>query len=395
MINAKQTKQHKVAIWDAPTRVFHWLFALSFTIGMITQGDSRYLDVHVYAGYLFLGLLVFRLIWGVVGSYYSRFSSFSYSLKNVVTYLKCLFNDKKESYVGHNPAGSWAIFSLLLISFLISMTGLLVFAGEEGHGPLVGMVSFEVGVLSHSLHEILSWSMLGLVVIHVFGVVIESSLHKENLLLAMINGYKKTTKMVRQVKFRTSLGVSMFILAAGFTVYSFEGYVTATDLKPYTPYQGPQLVQSNTWNEACGDCHMPYHPSLLPAKSWVEMFAQQQNHFDEDLDYSIEEVQLFEEFAVQNSAEKMETEAARFIASTTPDDFSSLRITDTPYWKEEHDNIPASVWKARKVNGFSQCEACHRDALEGTFEDGAMDFPGFREKSESLNLAKLIFQDQG
>ena len=389
MMSPGQQQKIKVAIWDAPTRVFHWLFALSFTIGMLTQGDSRYLDIHVYAGYLFLGLLIFRLVWGFIGSYYARFSSFRYKLENVVNYLKVLFTEKKEIYIGHNPAGSWSIFSLLLMSFLISTTGLMVLSGEEGHGLLVGMVSFEVGVLSHSLHEIISWSMLGLVVIHVFGVVVESSLKNENLLIAMINGYKKTSEVVKQVKFRTTLGVSMCLVVLGFTFYSFEGYVNATEFKPYRPFQGPELTQSKTWNDACGECHMPYHPSLLPAKIWVEMFAQQKNHFDEEFEYSLEKIQQLEEYAVRNSAEKLQTEAARFIATTTPDDFSSLRITDTPYWKAEHESIPATVWKTRKVNGFSQCEACHLDAIQGTFEDGAMDIPELREKSTALNLANF------
>lgn len=382
-------KINKVAIWDAPTRVFHWLFALSFTIGMITEGDSRYLDVHVYAGYLFLGLLIFRLVWGFIGSYYSRFSSFSYSWENVVVYLKGLLQDKKERYIGHNPAGSWAIFSLLLISFLIAITGLIVFAGEEGHGLLVGMVPFEIGVLSHGVHKVLAWSMLVLVSIHIFGVIVESSVHKENLLIAMINGYKKTSRITRQVKFRTSLGVSILVIAAIFTCYSFQGYVEATDSKPYTPYVGPQLAQSDEWNDACGECHLPYHPSLLPATSWVKLFEQQGNHFDEDLDYAREYAQLLEEFAIQNSADKQQTEAAKFISITTPEDFTSLRITDTPYWKTEHKSIPATVWKTRQVNGFSECEACHKDALEGTFEDGAMDLPELRDKSEVINVAGL------
>jgi len=389
MDSINQPKTRKVAIWDAPTRVFHWLFALSFTIGMITEGDSRYLDIHVYAGYLFLGLLIFRVTWGFIGSHYARFSSFSYSWKNVVTYLKGILQDRKESYIGHNPAGSWAIFSLLLISFLISVSGLLVFAGEEGHGPLVGMVPFEIGVLSHGVHEILAWSMLVLVLIHIFGVIVESNLHNQNLLITMINGYKKTNGIVQHVKFRTSLAVSLLVVVAVFTCYSFQGYVGASDSNPYTPYSGPQLVQSDEWNEACGDCHMPYHPSLLPATLWITMFEQQQNHFDEDLDFSNEYAQLLEEFAIQNSADKEQTEAARFIASTTPENFASLRITDTPYWKAEHNGIPASVWKTRRVNGFSECEACHRDALKGTFQDGAMDFPKLREKIELISFAGL------
>jgi len=389
MDSINQSKPYKVAIWDAPTRVFHWLFALSFTIGMITEGDSRYLDVHVYAGYLFFGLLIFRLVWGFIGSYYSRFSSFRYSWGNVVVYLKGLFQDKKESYIGHNPAGSWAIFFLLFIGFLISITGLLVFSGEEGHGPLVGIVPFEVGVLSHGVHEVLAWSMLVLVSLHIFGVIVESSLHKENLLIAMINGYKKTSRIAQQVKFRTSLGISIFVVAVGFTYYSFQGYVGATDIDPYMPYKGPNLVQSNDWNEACSDCHMPYHPSLLPAESWATMFEQQQNHFDEDLDYSQEYSQLLEEFAIQNSADKQQTEAAKFISSTTPEDFSSLRITDTPYWKAEHESIPVSIWETREVNGFSECDACHRDALMGTFEDAAMHFPKLRSKEDSINMAGL------
>jgi len=100
-------------------------------------------------------------------------------------------------------------------------------------------------------------------------------------------------------------------------------------------------------------------------------------------------VQLLKEFAIQNSAEERMTEAAQFIENTTPDNFKSLRITETPYWKAEHAGIYASVWKTRQVSDYGECESFHFDALKGTFENDAISLPHLKEKLMKLDLVRL------
>src|SRR3569832_386059 len=105
----------RLLIWDLPTRVFHWLLVAAFTAAWVTFDDIRYLDVHVYAGYLFFGLLVFRLVWGMIGSRHARFRSFAYEWPSVWAYLRGLLSGQAARHVGHNPAGAWAIFLLLAL----------------------------------------------------------------------------------------------------------------------------------------------------------------------------------------------------------------------------------------------------------------------------------------
>ena len=167
----------KILVWDFPTRLFHWMLALSF-IGAYLTGDSEYWrDLHVSLGYTILGLIGFRLIWGLVGTRYARFGSFAFGPSKVLAYMKSLLSASPPHYVGHNPAGSWAIYGLLLLGLLAGATGYATY--EELGGEWL-----------EELHEFFSNAMLALVLVHVAGVLVSSRLHHENLVRGMIDGYK-------------------------------------------------------------------------------------------------------------------------------------------------------------------------------------------------------------
>ncbi len=168
----------KVLVWDAPTRVFHWALALSFAGAFLTAESERWRDVHVVLGYTVVGLVAFRLIWGVIGSRYARFRSFAYGPRAVYEYLKSLLTGKPRHYLGHNPAGSLVIYALLLLALATGITG-YVHYNELG------------GKWMEELHEGFAYAMLALVGIHIAGVVVSSLLHRENLVSAMVTGYKR------------------------------------------------------------------------------------------------------------------------------------------------------------------------------------------------------------
>ena len=169
---------NRILVWDVPTRVFHWLLAASF-VGLFVTGDSeKWRDVHVALGYTMLALIAFRVLWGFVGTHYARFSSFAFGPGKVVAYLKSLFTRTPEHHVGHNPAGSWAVYGLLSLGLLSGVSGYLTY-NEIG------------GEWLEELHEVAANSMLALVVVHVAGVLASSLLHRENLVRAMISGYKR------------------------------------------------------------------------------------------------------------------------------------------------------------------------------------------------------------
>ena len=167
----------RILVWDVPTRVFHWLLVLSFVGAFLTAESERYRDVHVMLGYTLLGLITFRLLWGFFGSRYARFRTFLFRPGEVVDYVSALVKGKAAHYVGHNPAGSVAIWLLLVSGIASGVTGVLLFQDIGG-----GMLE--------ELHEISSFAMLAVVALHVAGVV-ASSMHRENLVGAMLSGLKE------------------------------------------------------------------------------------------------------------------------------------------------------------------------------------------------------------
>jgi cytochrome b len=171
-------KKQRILVWDLPTRVFHWLLAASFLGAFLTSESERYRDIHVVLGYTMLGLVAFRSLWGVIGTRYARFSSFPIAPRRVLEYLKSLFTRSPQHHVGHNPAGSLAIYAILALSVLAGATGYAAY-NEIG------------GEWLAELHEGAANAMLGLVVIHIGAVMASSLIHRENLAAAMVNGYKK------------------------------------------------------------------------------------------------------------------------------------------------------------------------------------------------------------
>jgi cytochrome b len=168
----------RILVWDLPTRLFHWLLAGTFAGAWLTAESERWIDVHVTLGYTFAGLIAFRLLWGLVGTRYARFSSFVRGPGAVLSYLKSLLIFRPQHHVGHNPAGGWAVLALLSLGALTAMSGYLTYNDYGGHWL-------------EELHEGAASAMLGLVFVHVAAVVVSSLLHRENLVRAMITGLKR------------------------------------------------------------------------------------------------------------------------------------------------------------------------------------------------------------
>ena len=167
-------KSQTILVWDIPTRLFHWLLAGNFALAYITAEAEGWENVHYTAGFTLLGLIAFRLAWGVIGSRYARFSQFAYSPAQVLTYMKHM---RHQRHLGHNPLGSMAVFGLIGLGLLTSLAGTLMFVTgwEWPEEP----------------HELLANLMLLLVCAHIVGVIISGKLHGENLTRAMVTGLKK------------------------------------------------------------------------------------------------------------------------------------------------------------------------------------------------------------
>jgi len=199
-------------VWDPLVRIFHWSLVLAFTVAYLSGEEES--EVHIYAGYIILGLLVFRLIWGFIGSQHARFSDFIFSPKTIIDYLKTMATGGAKRYLGHNPAGGAMILALLLGLVATTYSGLKVYAIEEGAGPLAYQTS-EINIIrsAHAdddeyeryeehegdedgedfwedIHEASANFVLFLVILHIAGVFVSGRLHNENLVKAMFTGNK-------------------------------------------------------------------------------------------------------------------------------------------------------------------------------------------------------------
>lgn len=182
--------QNTIKVWDIPLRIFHWLLVAGFFIAYLTEDD--FLTLHVWAGYLVIALLIFRLVWGFIGNEYAQFKNFLCSPKLSFTYLKEVLAHKSKRYIGHNPAGSAMIVMLLVSIFFTTLTGLCVYAADQNAGLFAGIISSENEKRWEEVHEFFANFSVLLVLIHIAGVIFESILHKENLARAMVTGEKRS-----------------------------------------------------------------------------------------------------------------------------------------------------------------------------------------------------------
>ncbi len=181
-----------VLVWDLPTRLFHWLLAAAVAVGLATGflAPEAWLGVHMTAGYVVVGLLSFRVIWGFFGSEYSRLASFAYPVRRVIEHLRGLMLLRPPHYLGHNPSGAVMIFALFAVLAALVVTGLIEVAGEEKQGPLAGVVGYALGNGAKPLHQVLAALLLAMIALHLAGVLVGTWLLKEPLIRAMITGSK-------------------------------------------------------------------------------------------------------------------------------------------------------------------------------------------------------------
>lgn len=203
-----EPETRQVKVWDPLVRIFHWSLVLAFAVAYLSgeEADDA-LDLHVWAGYAVLGLILLRLVWGLIGTRHARFSDFVYRPGAVLGYVRDLVAHRARRYLGHNPLGGAMAIALLLSLLATTVSGLALYAVEENAGPLAGLVS-GAGRHDHAtghddeegdqgaesleeVHEFFSSFTLFLVFLHIGGVVVSSLVHKENLPRAMITGRKR------------------------------------------------------------------------------------------------------------------------------------------------------------------------------------------------------------
>lgn len=165
-------------IWDPIVRLFHWGLVLSFAVAWFTPETLE--SLHYWAGYVAGGLVVMRLLWGVLGTPYARFSQFVKSPKTVLQYLRAMLSGKEARHLGHNPAGGAMVLALMGTMLAAAVSGWMMTTNRY----------FGIEWVAN-MHELIVYILLGLVAIHLAGVIFASLRHKENLILSMFTGRKR------------------------------------------------------------------------------------------------------------------------------------------------------------------------------------------------------------
>ncbi len=167
-----------VKIWDPLVRIFHWTLVLSFATAWLTGDNIE--SLHHWAGYAAAALIAFRVFWGLFGPRYARFTQFVRGPGTVLGYLKDMAGGREKRFLGHNPAGGAMVVALIITMAALALTGWMYTTDTF----------WSVDWVEES-HELLANLMLGLVLLHVGGVIVASLRHRENLVRAMITGRKR------------------------------------------------------------------------------------------------------------------------------------------------------------------------------------------------------------
>lgn len=356
--------EREVMVWDLPLRLFHWSMVGVVSVAAATGffAPTWWLDVHVAAGYSLAVLLAFRLVWGFFGSYYSRFRTFPLSRDGLTWHLRQVLGKKSPAFLGHNPIGTLVIAVLLLTLVSLVVSGLLTLGGKEKLGPLAFMTTYNLGIFAKEFHGAAAGLLVGVVAVHLLGVVAETRIFRHRVVRAMITGKKVTledypvsgNRQGLSGRLALSLMAPAALIAAGLM------------LSDKTPLGWRSLKFPAVYAGECGECHDAYHPSLRNAGAWRALVAGLSDHYGEDASLGKNATDSIGRFLENNGAGTFDTEVAHRVGRQ---DTASLRMTDSRFWRRRHREIDKSVFRMRAVGSKVNCNSCHMDARSGRFDN--------------------------
>ncbi|WP_295051431.1 cytochrome b/b6 domain-containing protein [Sulfuricurvum sp.] len=362
----------RVYVWTLPTRVFHGLFVALILGAWIASLEDRWLSLHVAIGSAVGVLVVFRIVWGIIGPKYSRFSDLALRTDALKEYLLNLLSPTRR-YAGHNPAASFVMVAMLVTVVFAVISGMLAYGITENRGVL----AFLHTGLSHNMewfeeiHEFFVNLLWILIAAHVGGVLVDRFLHKDDRTLnSIIDGHKNmegesallswSQKIVALIGIGGTIAVLIYTLSVPNNPL-IAGYNQKIDYKQ----ENPVFV-----NE-CGSCHTLYPPTLLPKESWSKLMGNLSNHFGDDASLDSADHQTVLDYLIKHSAQSSSQEMSLKMMQSI-ENRDMIAMTQTPFWKKRHKNIPDDVFKSAHVKSRANCKACHGDVEQGTIEDNAI-----------------------
>jgi cytochrome b len=183
--------QTKTPVWDLPTRLFHWLLVLLVATSFVTvEIGGNAMQHHERSGFTILALLLFRVVWGVLGSAPSRFKTFLKGPAAVLRYAATTLRREPECHLTHNPLGGWSVAALLTVLLVQAGTGLFANDDIMTEGPLYGWVSKGTSDWITEAHQFNAGIIVALVVLHLAAVLFHLIYKRDNLLVPMLTGNK-------------------------------------------------------------------------------------------------------------------------------------------------------------------------------------------------------------
>ena len=210
----------EVAVWDIWVRLFHWtLVALIGFSWLSAELGGNWMIWHTQAGFITAGLIIFRVIWGVAGSWSARFSQFVRSPKQVMAYIK---GEDKSEHLSHNPLGALGVLAILLLVALQVLTGLFSNDDIFIEGPLAHLISYDLSLEITEIHEAVFNLLLLVVATHILAVLYHQKIRKEPLIQSMLHGRKPSSLAVTESKTPIAALIIALAIGAGISLWLFS-----------------------------------------------------------------------------------------------------------------------------------------------------------------------------
>lgn len=204
-------------LWDLPTRIVHWALVVLVLVAWFSGGEN--MQLHRWTGYTILGLLVFRLWWGVAGGSTARFASFIKGPGATLAYVRTLGQRKAADVPGHNPLGAWSVVAMILA--LVAQVSLGLFASDiDGieSGPLSHLVDFDTSRAMAEWHELVFRVLQALIALHIAAVAFYLVYKRQNLIAAMVTGRSRSVTsesgLVAAPLWRLAVGLVLAVAVA-------------------------------------------------------------------------------------------------------------------------------------------------------------------------------------
>ncbi len=178
--------ENRIKLWDLPTRIHHWLLALLVALAFATGlSGGNWMNWHERIGLAIIGLLAFRLVWGLIGSTYARFAQFVPGRQRLIDYLR-----GRWSGVGHNPLGAVSVLVLLALLLVQAVLGLFATDDIASRGPLYTLVSRDMASWASGIHRQMIWIVGALAILHICATLFYALILRNNMIRPMVTGYK-------------------------------------------------------------------------------------------------------------------------------------------------------------------------------------------------------------